>query len=123
MQSEKLKRRTIRLSPILDNELNMIAEKNKVTVNKLIADLIKYYINDLDKTDSANNILLILKNLENLQNDVNDLQKKYAWLNSLTKQIFVNSGFVRNRDIDTDQVYNDFVKNRYKNKYETKFNA
>ena len=28
--NEKLKRRTIRLSPLLDSELNIIAKKNKV---------------------------------------------------------------------------------------------
>ena len=121
--NEKLKRRTIRLSHLLDSELNIIAKKNKVTVNKLISELIKYHINELDSVDETNNISLILKKVEILQKDINDLQKKYNWLNALTKQIFANSGFAKNRDINSDPTFNDFVNNKYKDKYETKFNA
>ena len=123
MINEKMKRRTIRLSPFVDNELMAIATKNKMTVNKLISEIIMYHIDELDKVNNVNNVATILNNIENLQKDINDLQKKYNWLNALTKQIFVNSGFVRNRDINSDQVFNDFVSNRFKEKYETKYNA
>ena len=78
--NEKLKRRTIRLSPLLDSELNIIAKKNKVTVNKLISELIKYHINELDSVDETNNISLILKKVEILQKDINDLQKKHLMI-------------------------------------------
>lgn len=123
MKSEKYKRRTIRLTPFVDNELSIIANKNKVTVNKLVADIIMVHIAELDKISNENNVATILKNLENIDNNINDLQKKYNWLNSLTKQIFINSGFAKNRDADEDSTYKEFVNERYKNKYETNYNA
>ena len=63
MTIEKFKRRTIRLSPIIDKELEIIAKKNHITVNKLVSELITYNINDLDKvynTITISNILELL---------------------------------------------------------------
>ena len=121
--NEITKRRTIRLSSILDNELNAIAKKNKISVNKLIADFIKYNINNIEKANAENDLYSINENIKIIKKEIEDLQKKYYWLNALTKQIFANSGFVRNRDINSDPTFNDFVNNRFKEKYDTKFNA
>lgn len=123
MTNERLKRRTIRLSPFVDSELVAIAEKNNITVNKLVSELIMYHINELDKVNNISNVATILEKLETLQNDMEDFKKKYHWLNALVKQIFVNSGFRLNRNLKDDQVFNEFVNSRYKEKYETKYNS
>ena len=123
MIDERYRRRTIRLSPFVDEELIAIANKNNISVNKLVSEIIIYHINELDKVNNVSNVATILNNLEVIQNNINDLQKKYNWLNALTKQIFINSGFARNRESKDDTTFNDFVNNRYKNKYETKFNS
>lgn len=123
MIDERYRRRTIRLSPFVDEELIAIANKNNISVNKLVSEIIIYHINELDKVNNVSNVATILNNLEVIQNNINDLQKKYNWLNALTKQIFINSGFARNREAKDDTTFNDFVNNRYKNKYETKFNS
>lgn len=123
MIDERYRRRTIRLSPFVDEELIAIANKNNMSVNKLVSEIIIYHINELDKVNNVSNVATILNNLEVIQNNINDLQKKYNWLNALTKQIFINSGFARNREAKDDTTFNDFVNNRYKNKYETKFNS
>jgi len=123
MIDERYRRRTIRLSPFVDEELIAIANKNNISVNKLVSEIIIYHINELDKVNNVSNVATILNNLEVIQNNINDLQKKYNWLNALTKQIFINSGFARNREAKDDTTFNDFVSNRYKNKYETKFNS
>lgn len=123
MIDERYRRRTIRLSPFVDEELIAIANKNNISVNKLVSEIIIYHINELDKVNNVSNVGTILNNLEVIQNNINDLQKKYNWLNALTKQIFINSGFARNREAKDDTTFNDFVNNRYKNKYETKFNS
>lgn len=120
---EKFKRRTIRLSPFVDNELFAIANKNNISVNKLVSDIIMYHINELDRVNNVSNVTTILNNLENLQNSVNDLQRKYNWLNALTKQIFLNSGFARNRDEREDNTFQDFINKKYKNKYEKTYNS
>lgn len=123
MIDERYRRRTIRLSPFVDEELIAIANKNNISVNKLVSEIIIYHINELDKVNNVSNVATILNNLEVIQSNINDLQKKYNWLNALTKQIFINSGFARNREAKDDTTFNDFVNNRYKNKYETKFNS
>ena len=114
MTSEKFKRRTIRLSPIIDKELEIIAKKTHITVNKLVSELINYNINDLDRVDNTITISYILELLQTINNNINDLQKKSYWLSELSKQMFVNSGFVKNLDIKNDKVFNDFINNRYK---------
>ena len=93
-----------------------------ITVNKLVAELIMYHINELDKVNNVSNVSTILNKLELLQNDMDDFKKKYHWLNALTKQIFVNNGFRMNRDL-SDPIYQEFVNKRYKDKYETKYNS
>ena len=123
MIDEKYKRRTIRLSPFVDKELLAVANKNNISANKLVSEIIMYYINELDRLNNVSNVATILNSLENLQNNVNDLQKKYNWLNTLTKQIFINSGFARNRDEKEDAAFQDFLDKKYKNKYEKNYNA
>lgn len=123
MTDERYKRRTIRLSPFVDSELVAIAEKNNITVNKLVSELIAYHINELDKVNNVGNVTTILNKLESLQNDMDDFKKKYHWMNALIKQIFVNSGFRLNRNLKDDPIFNEFVNTRYKEKYETKYNS
>ncbi len=123
MIDERFKRRTIRLSPFVDDELLAIANKNNISVNKLVSEIIMYHINELDRVNNVSNVATILNSLENLQSNINDLQKKCNWLNTLTKQIFINSGFARNRDEREDSTFQDFVDKKYKNKYEKNYNA
>lgn len=123
MSDERLKRRTIRLSPFVDNELNEIAKKNNITVNKLVSELIKYHIEELDKVNNINNVATILNSLENIDKRINEIQKRCNWLDTLTKQIFLNSGFARNRNTSDDPIYNEFVNKYYKGKYDTDYNA
>ena len=123
MNEEKIRRRTIRLSPFVDEEINEIAKKNKMSVNKLIGELIVYHINELDKINNVSNVAVILNNLDNLQKEVVDLQKKCNWLNILVRQIFVNSGFARNQNFKEDEVYQNFVRNYYNERYEKKFDS
>ena len=120
---DKVKRRTIRLSPMIDNELEILAKKNHTSVNQLVVELIKYNINQVDKVDETINLSKIIELLELTNKNIEDLQRKCNWLNDLTKQIFVNSGFVKNGNAKNDQVYIDFVNNWYKNKYEEKYNS
>lgn len=123
MIDERFKRRTIRLSPFVDNELLAIANKNNISVNKLVSEIIMYHISELDRVNNVSNVATILNSLENLQKNLNDLQKKCNWLNTLTKQIFINSGFARNRDEREDSTFQDFVDKKYRNKYEKNYNA
>ena len=103
--------------------INEIAKKNKMSVNKLIGELGVYHINELDKINNVSNVAVILNNLDNLQKEVVDLQKKCNWLNTLVRHIFVNSGFARNQNFKEDEVYQNFVRNYYNERYEKKFDS
>ena len=70
MIDEKYKRRTIRLSPFVDKELLAVANKNNISANKLVSEIIMYYINELDRVNNVSNVATILNSLENLQNNV-----------------------------------------------------
>ena len=87
MTSEKFKRRTIRLEPFVDNELGIIANKNAITINKLVSNIILEHITELDKINNVSNIETILKKLEDLESNINNLQKKCNWLNLIINQI------------------------------------
>ena len=75
MENEFCKRRTIRLTPIIDNELIRIASKNKMSVNKLIAEIILYHISELDKVNNVNNVATILNDLDFLKKEVKFTKK------------------------------------------------
>lgn len=123
MSETTYRRRTIRLSPFIDEELKIIAHKNNMTVNSLVAEIIKYHINDLDKINNINNVSTIINNLDNIDKKIEDLQKKYNWLNSLTKQIFVNSGFAKNRKLNDDTAFQDFLNKWERKNYDKDFNS
>lgn len=123
MTSEKFKRRTIRLEPFVDNELGIIANKNAITINKLVSNIILEHITELDKINNVSNIETILKKLEDLESNINNLQKKCNWLNLIIKQIFINSGFAKNRKEEEDNIYKEFVNKRYDDKYDKKYNS
>ena len=111
MENEFCKRRTI------------IASKNKMSVNKLIAEIILYHISELDKVNNVNNVATILNDLDFLKKEVESLQKKSNWSNAIIKQIFINSGFAKNRNEKEDSVFNEFIKSKYKEKYMTDYDS
>lgn len=119
MSEKNTKRRTIRLSTFVDNELVAIAEKNKINVNKLISEIILYHIDELGKVNNVANVSTILNKLETLENDMEYFKQKYHWINALLKQIFVNEGYRKNNDL-SDPIYQEFVNKKFKNKYGSK---
>ena len=119
MSEKNTKRRTIRLSNFVDNELVAIAEKNNVNVNKLISEIILYHIDELGKVNNVANVSTILNKLDLLEKDMEFFKQKYYWINALLKQMFVNEGYRKNND-SSDPMYQEFVNKIFKNRYGSK---
>lgn len=106
-------RKNVRLPNYIGSELEIISNQNKISVNKLIQDIIINYLKDYKDIENKIDLKELSSRIEKIENQLTSLQKNYSWLNSLTKQIFVNSGFAKNRNIKEDLVYQEFVNNRY----------
>ena len=106
-------RKNVRLPHYIGNELEIISKKNKISVNKLIQDILINYLAEYNGIENKIDFKELLLKIDKIENQLVSLQKNYSWLNSLTKQIFVNSGFARNRNLKEDLVYQEFVNSRY----------
>ncbi len=117
MKNENNIRQTIRISQLLYDKLNIIAKENQMSVNKLIVNILNYYI-DSFKTNNTNNINNNFKEvLISIENVVNKIDKINGKLNSqfdLTKQVFLNSGFRKNRTEKEDDIYREYISSKYK---------
>lgn len=104
---------TFRLSETNSNALKYTAKKNHITVNKLVNEIISYHMSDLEKINNKDNINQIMNKLEQLEKSLIDLQKNNIFQKELLKQLFINSGFPKNRDSKEDKVYQEFIKQKY----------
>lgn len=108
-------RKTIRIPKMFNEELTLIAKEKGITFNALIENILYCYINNISE---LNNSGQILKKLDEIQNDIDNQNRKQNWTNLIVKQIFLNSGFPRNRTLQEDKVFNEFIKEHYKQKHE-----
>jgi len=107
-------RKTIRIPSMFNEELTRIAKEKKLTFNGLIINILYHYMNKVGELSDSG---AILKKLNDIHNDIDKQTKKNSWTNLIVKQIFLNSGFPRNRKISEDKTFNDFVES-HKDKYE-----
>lgn len=108
-------RKTIRIPKMFNEELTIIAKEKGITFNALIENILYCYINNISE---LNNSGQILKKMDSIQNDIDNLSRKNNWVSLMVKQMFLNSGFPRNRTVSEDKAFNDFVEQHYKKKYE-----
>lgn len=107
---------TLRVKDDLWQEIVFVAEKNNVSINKLINDILKYYI---DKYESRilNDEDIVEFKINKLEEQLNYLKGKNYYITRLLEQLFVNSGFASNIKVSENKLLNDFQKS-IKDKYE-----
>ena len=103
-------RKTLRIPKVFDEELTKIAKENKMTFNALIINILYSYMNNFNH---LNEMAIISKKLDKLEEQASKNEKKLKWQTKLLTQLFVNSGFPRNRTMKEDKAYNDLMKNYY----------
>lgn len=106
-------RKNVRLPYLVSQELENIAKKNKISVNKLIKDILVSHIAEYSNIEERINMKSLEDKLNSMEKQLIELNKNYGWLNRLTKQIFVNSGFAKNRKSKDDFVFQEFVNSKY----------
>ena len=101
---------TVRITKLNSEALKIIAKEKNSTVTNMVNESIAYYINNLKDTNDYEVKKDIIYKLENIENGLVDLKKKNIWLTNLVKQIFVNSGFPKNRNVKDDLVFQEYIK-------------
>lgn len=99
-------RKTLRIPKVFDEELTRIAKENKITFNALIVNILYGYMNNFNHLNES---AMILKKLNEIHNDIDKNAKKNNWTNLIVKQIFLNSGFPRNRKVSDDKTFMEFA--------------
>ncbi len=86
------------------NGLNKMAEENKISINKLINQILnysKYYINDESQ----------------MLSEINKIRSKCFYMCKVLEQLFANLGFAKNIDVSDSELLKELRKS-VKSKYE-----
>ena len=91
-----MKKLTIRLDDYLYDELYIIADKENVSVNKVVANIL---------IQSFNSEIPIRERLDEIINVLNEIKRKQNSHFKLSKQHFVNQGYFENLNPKNDKCY------------------
>lgn len=107
-------RKTIRISESLYNKLNILAKENNMSVNKIISNILNYYIDSFNVDEMNNRFVEVLNNLQIINKKIEKLDGKLNNQFDISKQIFLNSGFQKNRTEKDDDIYREYITMKYK---------
>lgn len=102
-----MKKLTIRIDDYMYNRLNLTSIESKISINRIIASILKQYmeqpkeINFLKEIDSRLN--LILKQIDSVA------KKQYLHFN-ISSQHFANHGYLSNADVNEDKCLNEILR-------------
>ena len=95
-----MKRISIRVEDYIFDRLNLLAKESNVSLNKIITNII---IESLEKPNEIINCLDVFnKTLENIEENLNKISKIQNAHFKVSKQHFVNHGYLSNADINED---------------------
>lgn len=114
MNEEKNVRQTIRISPTLYDKLNVLAKENDMSVNKLIVSILNYYIDTFNVKQANNNFIEILNSVKEIDKKIDKIDSKFNNQLDLSKQIFLNNGFRKNRTEKEDEIYQEYISMKFK---------
>lgn len=98
-----MKKLTIRLDDYLYDELYIIADKENVSVNKVVANII---------FQSLNSDIPIKERLDDIINVLNEIKIKQNSHFKLSKQHFVNQGYFENLNPKNDKCFNSLMEEK-----------
>lgn len=101
-----MKKLTVRIDDYIYDRLNLVAKENVTSINKIIANILIKVINqpkEINYIEEINNYLSeISKNLES----ISKRQVKHLLI---SKQHFVNHGYLSNADLNEDKCLNELL--------------
>jgi len=101
-----MKKMTIRVDDYIYDRVSLIAKENKMSANKVIANIIKENINRNNDIDYCEKLDIVIKMLDKID-------KRQISHFKVTKQHFANRGFLSNASISEDRCLNELFKNKF----------
>lgn len=105
-----MKKMTIRVDDYIYDRVSLLAKESKTSANKIIVKIVKDNLNknnDIDYSKELN------KKLDYLIRNLDDIRKRQLAHFKVSKQHFVNHGYLSNADIREDRCLNELFKNKF----------
>lgn len=98
---------TVRVDDYIFDRINLLANENKSSLNKIVTQII---IKELEKpTEMFNSLKSIDSNLDKIKKDVDTILKRQTTHIKVSKQHFVNHGYLSNADIGEDRCLHELL--------------
>lgn len=104
-----MRKLTVRLDDYIYERLYLVANENKTSINKIIAIILKKYI---DEPKEINYMKELNQKLFDMNNYLEKISKKQNKHFKISSQHFVNHGYLSNADIREDKCLNEILKDK-----------
>ena len=104
-----MKKLTVRVEDYIYDRLDLVANENKTSINKVIASIIKKVV---DSPKEINYLEEINKELDNLFKKIESISKRQYKHFKISSQHFANHGYLSNADINEDKCLNEVLNSK-----------
>ncbi len=101
-----MKKLTIRVEDYMYDRLNLTATENKTSVNKIIASVLKQY---MDQPKEINFLKEIDDRLNNISKQIDTVSKRQYLHFNVSSQHFANHSYLSNADVKEDKCLNEVL--------------
>lgn len=101
-----MKKLTIRIDDYMYDRLNLTATENKTSINKIIASIVKQFI---DQPKEINYLKELDERLNAISKQLEGISKKQYLHFNISSQHFANHGYLSNADIKDDKCLNEIL--------------
>ncbi len=102
-----MKKLTVRIDDYMYNRLNLTSIENKISINKIIASILKQY---MDQPKEINFLKEIDNRLTLISKQIDSVAKKQYLHFNISSQHFANHGYLSNADIKDDKCLNEILE-------------
>ena len=104
-----MKKLTSRIDDYIYDRLYLVAKDNHTSVNKIIASILKKYI---DEPKEINYLKELTNQLNLINNNLEKISKRQYKHFKISKQHFANFGYLSNADINEDKCLQEILNNK-----------
>ncbi len=104
-----MKKLTIRIEDYIYNRLNLVAIDNHTSINKIVASILKKFI---DEPKEINYLKELDNKLNLINNSLDKISKRQYKHFRISQQHFANFGYLSNADINEDKCLQEILSNK-----------
>ncbi|MBR1376685.1 MAG: hypothetical protein IJ565_02610 [Bacilli bacterium] len=104
-----MKKLTVRLDDYVYDRLNLVSNEEKISVNKIVASILKKFI---DQPKEINYLNEIDKKLNDIIYKLEHISKKQTIHYKISSQHFANHGYLSNADISEDKCLKELLSRK-----------